>query len=212
MTQKTAHPQAAHPQASHLPVAPTSDDLLGQQAITEAVRNAYREVVGKGSTAAARLYDPEQLTLLPRGAIAQALGVGNPIRAAGLTPGEVVIDLGCGGGIDTILAAHAVGPGGKAIGLDMLPEMLEVASRHAAEAGVTNVEWLLGRLEEIPLPDDSVDVVISNGVVNLSPRKSRVFAEIHRILREGGRFVAADIVVDEDLPPEILTNPAAWAG
>lgn len=212
MTQKTAHPQAAHPQASHLPVAPTSDDLLGQQAITEVVRNAYREVVGKGSTAAARLYDPEQLTLLPRGAIAQALGVGNPIRAAGLNPGEVVIDLGCGGGIDTILAAHAVGPGGKAIGLDMLPEMLEVASRHAAEAGVTNVGWLLGRLEEIPLPDDSVDVVISNGVVNLSPRKSRVFAEIYRILRPDARFAAADIVVDEDLPPEILTNPAAWAG
>jgi len=94
----------------------------------------------------------------------------------------------------------------------MVPEMLDLASRHAAEAGVTNVEWMHGYLEEIPLPNASVDAVISNGVVNLSPRKSRVFAEIHRILRPGGRFALADIVVDEDLPPEILTNPAAWAG
>ncbi len=200
------------PQTAHSPVAPISDDLLGQEAIKESVRRAYLEVVGKTSTAAERLYDPEQLALLPPGAVAQALGVGNPIRAAGLTPGEVVIDLGCGAGIDTLLAAHAVGPNGKAIGLDMLPEMLEAAARNAAESGVTNVEWLLGHLEEIPVPDESMDVVISNGVVNLSPRKSRVFAEIHRILRKGGRFVAADIVVDEDLPPEILTNPAAWAG
>ncbi len=196
----------------HRLVAPTSEDLLGQDAIKDIVRQAYREVIGKACTVAARLYDPEQLALLPPGAIAQALGVGNPIRAARLAPGEVVIDLGCGGGIDTILAAHAVAPRGTAIGLDMLPEMLEVAARHAAQAGVTNVRWVRGDLEAIPLPDECVDVAASNGVVNLSPRKSRVFAEIHRILRPGGRLVAADIVVDEDLPPEILTNPAAWAG
>jgi SAM-dependent methyltransferase len=194
------------------PVAPTSDDLLGQDAIKASVRDAYRAVIGKASAAAERLYDPEQLALLPRGAIEQALGVGNPVRAAGLRPGEIVIDVGCGGGIDTILAAHAVAPTGKAIGLDMLPEMLELAARHAAEAGVTNVEWLRGEMEAIPLPDASVDVVISNGVVNLSPRKSRAFAEIFRILRPGGRMVIADIIVDEDLPPEILTNAAAWAG
>lgn len=200
------------PDAAHSPSAPTSDDLLAQQAIKQSVRQAYRDVIGKASAAAERLYDPEQLALLPAGAIRQALGVGNPLRAAALKPGEVVIDLGCGGGIDTILAARAVAPSGKAIGLDMLPEMLEVASRNAAEAGVANVEWLRGELEEIPLPAESVDVVISNGVVNLSPRKSRVFAEIHRVLRPGGRFAAADIVVDEDLPPEILTSPAAWAG
>ncbi len=200
------------PQSAHPPVVPTSDDLLGQEAIKESVRQAYRKIIGKATPVAERLYDPEQLALLPPDAIAQALGVGNPIRAAGLRPGEVVIDLGSGGGIDTILAARAVGPSGRVIGLDMLPEMLEVASRNAAESGVTNVEWLLGHLEEIPLPDESIDVAVSNGVVNLSPRKSRVFAEIYRILRRGGRFVAADIVVDEDLPPEILTNPAAWAG
>ena len=201
-----------NPEATHSPAAPTSDDLLAQEAIKQSVRQAYRGVVGTASTVARRLYDPDQLALLPPGAIAQALGVGNPIRAAALGPGEIVVDLGCGGGIDTILAARAVAPSGKAIGLDMLPEMLEVASRHAAEAGVSNVEWLQGQLEAIPLPDAAVDAAISNGVVNLSPRKSRVFAEIHRVLRPGGRFVASDIVVDDDLPPEILTNPAAWAG
>lgn len=194
------------------PVAPTTDDLLGQEAIKESVRQAYRGIIGKPTAVAHRLYDPKQLAILPPGAIAQALGVGNPVRAADLRPGEIVIDLGCGGGIDALLAAYAVGPPGKAIGLDVLPEMLEVAAQNAGEAGITNVEWLQGDLEAIPLPDESVDVALSNGVVNLSPRKSRVFAEIFRILRPGGRFVAADIVVDDDLPPEIFTNPAAWAG
>jgi len=198
-------------QTTH-PVMPTSDDLLGQEAIKAAVREAYRAVIGAHSTVAERLYEPGQLALLPRGAIEQALGVGNPVRAAGLRPGEVVIDLGCGGGIDTILAARAVAPTGKAIGLDMLPEMLEVAARNAAEAGVRNVEWLSGEMEAIPLPEGSVDVVISNGVLNLSPRKSRAFAEVFRILRPGGRMVVADIVVDEELPTEVLTRAAAWAG
>ena len=194
------------------PVAPTSDDLLGQESIKESVRAAYRAVIGAKSTVADRLYDPAQLALLPRGAIEQALGVGNPVRAADLRPGEVVIDLGCGGGIDTILAAHTVAPAGRAIGLDMLPEMLGVAARNAAEAGIRNIEWVRGELEAIPMPDESVDVAISNGVVNLSPRKSRAFAEIFRILRSGGRMIVADIVVDEDLPPQILTSAEAWAG
>lgn len=200
------------PELEHRSVAPTSDDLLGQEAVTQTVRDAYREIIGRGTPVAPRLYDPDQLALLSPGAIAQALGVGNPIRAAALKPGEVALDLGCGGGIDTILAAHAVAPTGRAIGLDMLPEMLEVAARNACECGVKNVEWLQGYLEAIPLPEESVDVVASNGVVNLSPRKSRVFAEMYRVLRPGGRFVAADIMVNDDLPPEILTNPAAWAG
>ncbi len=202
------------PQTAHAPIAPTGDDLLGQEAIKESVRRAYREIIGKvtADEAVCRLYDPDQLALVPRGAIAQALGVGNPVRSARLKTGDVVLDLGCGGGIDTILAARAVGPGGKGIGLDMLPEMLEVASRHAAEAGVANVEWLHGEMESIPLPDESVDVVVSNGAINLSPRKSRVFSEVYRILRPGGRFASADNFVNDDLPPEILTNPAAWAG
>ncbi|MDQ7843158.1 MAG: methyltransferase domain-containing protein [Armatimonadota bacterium] len=198
---------------THLhPPAPRTDDLLGQAEITASVQQAYRAVIGTRTEVAARLYDPAQLAQLPRGAIEQALGVGNPVRAAGLRPGEVVIDLGSGGGIDTILAARAVAPGGEAIGLDILPEMLEIAARNAAEAGVTNVRWLQGQMEAIPLPDESVDVIISNGVVNLSPRKSRVFAEMFRILRPGGRFSVADIVLDEDLPPQIATHPAAWAG
>lgn len=194
------------------PTAPAGEDLLGQVAIKGMVAEAYRAVVGKTSTIAARLYDLDQLALLPPGALAQALGVGNPVRAARLAPGEIVLDLGCGGGIDTILAAHAVGTGGRAIGLDMLPEMLEVAAANGAVAGLGNLEWVRGELEAVPLPDGGVDVVVSNGVVNLSPRKSRVFAEIFRVLRPGGRFVAADIVVDDDLPPEVFTNPAAWAG
>ena len=196
------------------PTAPARSDLLGQEDVRDLVRRAYREIIGKPTALEAvhRLYSAEQLAALPSGAIAQALGVGNPVRAAALRPGEVVIDLGCGGGIDTILAARAVGPRGKALGLDMLPEMLEVASHNAAAHGVTNIEWLRGELEAIPLPEESVDVALSNGVVNLSPRKSRVFAESFRVLRPGGRLVTADNFVDEDLPPEILTNPAAWAG
>ncbi len=194
------------------PAAGASQDLLAQQAIKEMVREAYQAVVGKATRVAELLYDPEQLARLPRGAIEQALGVGNPVRAAVLRPGEVVIDLGCGGGIDTILAAQAVAPSGKAIGLDLLPEMLEVAAQHAAQAAVANVEWVVGEIEAIPLPEASVDVAISNGVINLSPRKSRVFAEIYRVLRPGGRMVVADILVDEDLPPEVMTSPAAWAG
>jgi len=198
---------------THLhPPAPRTDDLLGQAEITASVQHAYRAVIGTRTSVAARLYDPEQLALLPRGAVEQALGVGNPVRAAALRPGQVVIDLGSGGGIDTILAARAVSPGGEAIGLDILPEMLEVAARNATEAGVTNVRWLRGQMEAIPLPDESVDVIISNGVVNLSPRKSRVFAEMFRILRPGGRFSVADIVLDDDLPPQIANDPAAWAG
>jgi arsenite methyltransferase len=194
------------------PHAPPGDDLIGQAAIKASVREAYREVIGQATRVAERLYDADQRALLPPGAIAQALGVGNPVRAAALRPGEVVLDLGCGGGIDTILAAHAVAPTGTAIGLDMLPEMLAAAAGHAVDGRVRNVEWLQGDLEAIPLPDATVDVALSNGVVNLSPRKSRAFAEIHRVLRPAGRFVAADIVVDEDLPPEVFANPAAWAG
>jgi arsenite methyltransferase len=198
---------------THLhPPAPRTDDLLGQAEITASVQQAYRAVIGARTEVAARLYDPEQLAQLPRGAIEQALGVGNPVRAAALRPGEVVLDLGSGGGIDTLLAARAVQPGGEAIGLDILPEMLAVAARNAAAAGLTNVRWLQGQMEAIPLPDESVDVIVSNGVVNLSPRKSRVFAEMFRILRPGGRFSVADIVLDDDLPPQIATDPAAWAG
>ena len=139
----------------HLHAPQRPQDLLDQEAVKDLVREAYRNVVGAGSRAAERLYSPGQLARLPRGAIEQALGVGNPVQAARLQPGETVADLGCGGGIDTILAAQEVAPQGRAIGLDMLPEMLEVAAQHAREAGVANVEWVLGEIEAIPLPAGS---------------------------------------------------------
>lgn len=194
------------------PNAPTTDDLLAQDATRDSVRERYRGVVGRTTRVAEELYTAEELSRVPPGAMDAALGVGNPIRHAGLVPGERIIDLGCGGGIDTLLAARLVAPGGVAIGLDTLPEMLEQAAVHAREAGVANATWLRGELESIPLADDAVDVVISNGVLNLSPRKSRAISEMYRVLRSGGRLSLADIVLDEELPPEVMTDPDAWAG
>lgn len=191
-----------------------AEDLLYQREVREAVRTAYTAIAsGGGEPVARRLYTDEQLRKVPDGAIAWALGVGNPVLHAGLRPGETVLDLGSGGGIDTILAALEVGPSGRAIGIDMLDEMVERAGAHAEAAGVDGwTEFRRGEMEDIPLADGSVDVVISNGVINLSPRKSRVLAEIHRVLRPGGRLCVADLTVEEDLPPEILTSDAAWAG
>lgn len=194
------------------PVAPTSEDLLNQDAIRAQVRERYREVVGRLTAVANSIYAPAELAGLPRGAVEGALGVNHPVRYAQLALGEVVLDLGCGAGIDTLLAARAVGPSGRAIGLDTLPEMLARAADHAREAALANVQWLRGELEAIQLPDASVDVAISNGVMNLVPRKARAFAEVFRVLRPGGRVALADIVLDEELPPEVMTDPDAWAG
>jgi arsenite methyltransferase len=189
-------------------------DLLFQQEIKQAVRSAYEHITsGGGEPVATRLYSEEQLVRLPAGAIEWALGVGNPVPRAELKPGETVLDLGSGGGIDTILAAHEVGPTGHAIGVDLLDEMVDRAAANAREAGVSGwTEFRRGEMEDIPAEDGSVDVVISNGVINLSPRKSRVFAEVLRVLKPGGRFCVADLTVEEDLPPQILTSDAAWAG
>lgn len=130
-------------------------------------------------------------------AAALSMGCGNPFALADLRPGETVLDLGAGGGLDVILSARRVGPDGRAYGLDFLPEMVELASRHAEQAGVANVEFLLGMIEEVPLPDRSVDVVISNCVVNLAPDKRPVIAEIARVLRPGGRVAISDVVADD---------------
>ena len=194
------------------PNAPVSEDLLAQDAVRDSVRERYRGVLGRATEVAGELYSTDELALVPEGATAASLGVGNPVRRAGLVAGENVIDLGCGAGIDTLLAARLVSPGGRAIGLDTLPEMLEQGEANAREGGITNVTWLRGELESIPLPDASVDVAISNGVLNLSPRKGRAMAEIFRLLRPGGRISLADIVLDEELPPEVMTDPDAWAG
>jgi len=189
-------------------------DLMFQAEIKDVVREAYGAISGGGGQAVAgRLYSDVELAELPRGAIDWALGVGNPVRYAFLQPGEVVLDIGSGAGIDTILAARRVGPEGKAIGLDIVPEMSERARVHAAEAGVDAwTEFRLGEMEQIPLPDASVDVVISNGVLNLSARKSRALAEIFRVLKPGGRISLADLTVEGELPPEIANDQSAWAG
>ncbi len=189
-------------------------DLLFQSDIKEAVRAAYAAIPsGGGDPVARRLYSDEELEEIPRGAIDWALGVGNPVRHAELRIGETVLDIGSGGGIDTIMAARRVAPSGRAIGLDMLDEMRDRARANAAQSGVSGwTEFVAGEMESIPLVDEAVDVVISNGVLNLSARKSRALAEIHRVLRPGGRLCLADLVVDDELPPEILTSDSAWAG
>jgi SAM-dependent methyltransferase len=191
-----------------------SKDLMFQDEIRDAVRDAYGSIEsGAGEVVATRLYSEEELAELPEGARDWALGVGNPVRYAFLQPGEVVLDVGSGGGIDTILAAKRVGPTGRAIGLDIVEAMLDRARASAAEAGVDDrTEFLHGEMEQIPLPDASVDVVVSNGVLNLSARKSRALAEIFRVLRPGGRISLADLTVEGELPPEIANDQSAWAG
>lgn len=176
------------------------------------VRDTYGQVRSQALAVARAFYTPEEIASLPREAAELALGVGRPVRHASLRAGEVVLDLGCGAGIDTLLAAREIGPPGRAIGLDMTPVMVARARRNAEEAGLANVEVLEGTIEEIPLPDASVDVVISNGVLNLSTRKSRVLAETLRVLRPGGRVSIADLVLDSALPEDVLKSPAALAG
>ena len=176
------------------------------------IREAYGQVRSDGSAVAEAFYAADELARVPRGAVKLALGVGHPLRQAGLRPGETVLDLGCGAGIDTLLAAQVVGPAGKAIGVDMTPEMAARARAHAAQAGLGNVEIREGFIEAIPLPDASVDVVVSNGVLNLSTRKSRVLAETLRVLRPRGRLSISDLVLNGALPEDVLKSPAALAG
>jgi arsenite methyltransferase len=190
-----------------------SRDLMHAGEIKEIVRAAYGAIDSSTDAIAHKLYSPEELALVPRPALERALGVGNHLRVAEIEPGQTILDLGCGAGLDAILAAHRTGPSGKVIALDFLPEMLERTADAAAEAGLENIETLEGEMEAIPLPDASVDHVISNGVINLAARKRRVLAECARVLVPGGRLSVSDLTVgDEELPPEILTHPATWAG
>jgi ubiquinone/menaquinone biosynthesis C-methylase UbiE len=191
------------------------------------IRTAVREHYAKaalaaesccGSTGSAddligrTLYGDDAAEAVPEGALAASLGCGNPTLLADLHPGEVVLDLGSGGGIDVLLSARRVAPSGNAYGLDMTPEMLELARKNQAEAQVTNAEFLEGTMEAVPLPDASVDVIISNCVVNLSPDKAAVFREALRVLKPGGRIAVSDIVLRRPLPEPVQRAMALWTG
>jgi arsenite methyltransferase len=158
------------------------------------------------------LYDLSQTSHLPSAAVLASLGCGNPAALAKLNPGETVLDLGSGGGIDVLLSARRVGPAGKVYGLDMTDEMLALARENQRQAGVENVEFLKGEIENIPLPDSSVDVIISNCVINLSADKDRVLLETFRVLKPGGRLAVSDVVVHGQIPADIRRNLELWAG
>src|SRR5713101_3809893 len=195
--------------------------------IQEAVRQKYGAVakqVSSGGTACCggaeltscdpitkNLYGESQKSALPAEAVAASLGCGNPTALAKLQPGETVLDLGSGGGIDVLLSARRVGPTGKAYGLDMTDEMLALARENQRKAGVRNVEFLKGEIENMPLPDGSIDVIISNCVINLSGDKDRVLAEAFRVLKPGGRFAVSDIVVRGVMPADIRRRLELWA-
>lgn len=167
---------------------------------------------GCGDPITANLYDASQTTLIPEEALLASLGCGNPTALAKLGPGETVLDLGSGGGIDVLLSAKRVGPTGKAYGLDMTDEMLALANENKRKANIENVEFLRGKIEHIPLPDNSVDVVISNCVINLSADKDRVLREAFRVLKPGGRFAVSDVVTRGEMLPEIRRSVLLWVG
>jgi arsenite methyltransferase len=167
---------------------------------------------GCGDPITGNLYDASQAGQIPEEALLASLGCGNPTALAQLNPGEIVLDLGSGGGIDVLLSARRVGPTGKAYGLDMTDEMLALANENKRKAGVANVEFLKGEIERIPLPDKSVDVIISNCVINLSADKDRVLSEAFRVLRPGGRFAVSDVVTRGEMLPEIRQSVLAWVG
>lgn len=167
---------------------------------------------GCGDPITSNLYDAGQADQIPEEALFASLGCGNPTALAKLNPGDVVLDLGSGGGIDVLLSAKRVAPSGKAYGLDMTDEMLALAEENKRKSGIANVEFLKGEIEDIPLPDNSVDVVISNCVINLSSDKDRVLREAFRVLKPGGRFAVSDVVTRGEMLPEIRKNVMLWVG
>ena len=190
------------------------------ESITQAMKSKYGWVAASGlstehggvrAVAEAFGYSPEELASIPAEAN-MGLSCGNPTATADLREGETVVDLGSGGGLDVFLAARKVGPSGKAIGIDMTPEMIDLARRNAEKSGLTNVEFHLAAIDRLPLPDASADCVISNCVINLAPDKPAVFREIARVLKPGGRLAASDIALKRPLPPELVEDPLAYVG
>ena len=179
-----------------------ADSCCGTEVITDEQRSCFGE----------SQYADEERASLPDNAVLASLGCGNPLAIAELRAGETVLDLGSGGGIDVLLSARRVGPTGLAYGLDMTDEMLELARRNQAEAGLTNVQWLRGEIENIPLPADSVDVIISNCVINLSGDKPQVLREAARVLKPGGRFAVSDVIADPDMDDATKADMAAYTG
>jgi len=188
-------------------------------AIAESVRKASTTTgccgpspCGCNDPITSNLYSDAETSGLPADAVTASLGCGNPTALLALEPGQVVLDLGSGGGIDVLLSAKRVGPTGKAYGLDMTDEMLSLAQENQCKAGATNVEFLKGTIEAIPLPDNSVDVIISNCVINLSSDKDAVLREAFRVLKPGGRFAVSDVVVRGQVPPDVRRNMELWVG
>jgi arsenite methyltransferase len=188
-------------------------DLVKSKYAAVAASRLTNEHDGVRAVAEAFGYSPEELAAIPAGAN-MGLSCGNPIASASLRPGEVVVDLGCGGGLDVFLAARKVGPDGKAIGIDMTPQMIDRARQNAATGAkpMTNVEFHLATIDRLPLPDASADVVISNCVINLAPDKDAVFREIHRVLKPGGRVAVSDIALKRPLPPALAEDVMAYVG
>ena len=202
---------------------------MTEQALKEVIRQKYGEAAararngdekggccgtacGCGDPITSNLYDSQETTGLPQNAVAASLGCGNPTALIELKEGETVLDLGSGGGIDVLLSARRVGPAGKVYGLDMTDEMLSLARENQQQAGAANVEFLKGEIEQIPLPDDSVDVIISNCVINLSSDKAQVLREAFRVLKPGGRFAVSDVIVRGDVPEAVRRSMELWVG